>query len=186
MKSFEEVEKVVKQTLSEKRYKHCRCVMERCIEFAKLYDEDVEKARLIGIAHDIAKEIPREKRVEMAEKDGVILDDFEKNNKALIHAKHSAVICKKEFGFTDDMCEAISYHTTAKSNMSTLDKILYVSDFSEASREFLEAIEAYEIAKKDLNEAYIFALIGKIKFMLEDRIAIHQDSIDAYNSVVNK
>ena len=181
MKSFEEVEKVVKQTLSERRFHHCKCVMDRCIEFATLYGEDIEKAKLIGIAHDIAKEIPREKRIEEAEKVGVLLDEFEKNNKALIHAKHGAVICKKEFGFTDDMCEAISYHTTAKANMSTLDKILYISDFSEESRDFPEAIEVYKIAKKDLDKAYLYALVGKIKYMLDDRIEIHQDSIDAYN-----
>lgn len=186
MKNFEEVYNVVKQTLSEKRLEHSKGVMERCIEFATIYGEDVEKARLIGIAHDIAKEIPREKRVEEAEKDGVVLDEFEKNAKSLIHAKHGAVICKRDFGFSDDMCDAISYHTTAKPNMSRLAKILYLADFSEATRPFPEALEAYNIGKKDLDEAYIYALIGKIKYMLKDRVQIHQDSIDAYNSIVKK
>lgn len=186
MKNFEEVYDVVKKHLSTKRFEHSKGVMDRCVEFAEIYGEDVEKARLIGIAHDIAKEIPREKRIEEAEKDGVILDDFEKRTLPLIHAKHGALICKREFGFTEEMCDAISYHTTAKSNMSKLAKILYLADFSEVNRDFPEARESYELGKKDLDEAYLYALTGKIKYMLDDRIELHQDSIDAYNSMVKK
>ena len=186
MKSFEEVYEIVKKTLSPKRFEHCKNVMDRCIEFAENFGEDIEKARLIGIAHDIAKEIPRDKRVECAEKDGVILDDFEKENTSLIHAKHGAVICKREFDFTDDMCEAVASHTTAKVGMTKLAKILYLADYSEAGRDFQEAKDAYEIGKKDLNEGYFTALTGKIYYTMMDKRAIHQDSIDAYNELATK
>lgn len=186
MKSFEEVEKVVKQTLSPERFEHSKGVMERCIEFATMYGEDVEKAKLMGIAHDIAKEIPREKRVELAEADGVKLDEFEKQNKALIHSKHGAVICKRDFGFSDDMCEAIANHTAGKSNMSKLDKILYLADYCEKTRDFPEAIKAYELGKQDLDKGCLFALTEKIKYMLEIGSPIHKDSIDAYNDMVKK
>ena len=47
----------LKSTLSEKRYNHSLAVMQRCEELAKIYGEDVEKARLIGLAHDVAKEM---------------------------------------------------------------------------------------------------------------------------------
>lgn len=184
MKNFDEVYAIVKQTLSEKRFEHSKNVMDRCIEYATIHGEDIEKAKLIGIAHDIAKEIPKEKRVEQALKDGTILDEFEKNHKSLIHAKHGAIICKKEFWFSDDMCDAISYHTTAKPNMSNLAKILYLSDYSEAGRDFPDAIIAYELGKKDLDKAYLYSLVGKIKYILEERGAIHQDSIDAYNDMI--
>ena len=186
MKSFEEVYEIVEKTLSPKRFEHCKNVMDRCIEFAEIFGEDIEKARLIGIAHDIAKEIPRDKRVEHAEKDGVILNDFEKENTALIHAKHGSVICRRDFGFTDDMCEAIAAHTTGKVGMTKLAKILYLADYSEVGRDFKEAIEAYEIGKKNLDKGYFTALTGKIYFTMMDKRAIHQASIDAYNDLVSK
>lgn len=186
MKSFEEVYEIVKETLSPKRFEHCINVMDRCIEFAKIFGEDIEKAKLIGIAHDIAKEIPRDKRVEYAEKDEVILTDFEKENTSLVHAKHGAVICKRDFCFTEDMCEAIAAHTTGKVGMTKLAKILYLADYSEIGRDFKEAQEAYEIGKKDLEEGYFVALTGKIYFTMVDKRAICQDSIDAYNELVSK
>lgn len=186
MKSFEEVYEVVKKELSEKRFHHSVCVMERCIEFAKIHGEDVEKAKLIGIAHDIAKEIPKELRVKTAEEHGVYLDEFEKKNTSLIHAKLGAKLCEERFGFSKDMCDAIEVHTTAKSEMTNLQKILYLSDYSEASREFDGAKETYEKGKENLDEGYFMALVGKIKCMLDRNIAIHYDSIDAYNDYLKK
>lgn len=181
MIEFEEVYEIVKKELSEKRFAHSVNVMNRCIEFASIYGEDIEKAKLVGIAHDIAKEISKEKRIMVAEEYNVKLDDFEKKYTSLIHAKLGAKICRVRFGFTEDMCKAIEAHTTALPNMTNLQKILYLSDFSEASRTFKEAIEAYEIGKKNLDEGYFYALVNKLKFMIDDNSPIHHNSIDAYN-----
>lgn len=186
MKSFEEIYEIVKKELSEERFHHSVCVMERCIEFATIHGEDVEKARLIGIAHDIAKEIPKELRVKVAEENDVCLDEFEKRYTSLIHAKLGAKLCEKRFGFSKDMCDAIAAHTTAKSNMTTLQKILYLSDYSEASREFKGALETYEMGKENLDKGYFMALVGKIKFTLDRNIPIHQNSIEAYNNFIEK
>lgn len=184
MKSYEEIYEIVKASMSEKRFKHSEKVMERCVEFAKLYGEDVEKAKLIGIAHDIAKEIPKDRRVEEAEKVGTVLDDFEKKHTSLIHAKHGAVICRDQFGFSEDMCEAVSYHSTAKPNMTKLDKILFLADFCEETREFPEAKVAYEKGKKDLEDGYLYTLGHIIKFMVDDRTAMNKITIDAFNDMV--
>ena len=186
MKSFEEVYEIVKRELSEERFYHSVCVMERCIEFASIHGEDVEKAKLIGIAHDIAKEIPKELRVKTAEEYGVFLDGFEKKYTSLIHAKLGAKICEEKFGFSKDMCDAISSHTTAMANMTNLQKILYLSDYSEASRDFKGAVETYEKGKENLDEGYFMALVGKIKFTLDRNIPLHQNSIDAYNDFIEK
>lgn len=185
MKSYEEVYEVVKEELSEKRFAHSEGVMQRCVEFAKAHNVDVEKARLVGIAHDIAKEIPKQDRVKNALEMGVELDDFEKENTGLIHAKVGAKICKERFGFTDDMCHAIASHTTAKANMNNLDKILYLSDYCEPGRSF-DTEEVYRIGLKNLDEGFLMALIGKIKFMLDRKVKIHKDSIDAYNNFLNE
>lgn len=184
MKSYEEVYEIVKNTLSEKRFKHSEKVMERCVEFAKLYGEDIEKARLVGIAHDIAKEIPRDRRVEEAEKAGTILSDFEKRNLTLVHAKHGAVICRDQFGFSEDMCEAVSYHTTAKAGMTKLDKILFLADFCDETREFPEAKIAYEKGKEDLDDGYFYTLGHIIKFMVDDRTPMDKVTIDAFNDML--
>ena len=53
----------IKNVLSEKRYEHSIRVMERAEELARKYNVDIEKAILIGLAHDIAKDMPREENM---------------------------------------------------------------------------------------------------------------------------
>ena len=186
MKSFEEVYKIVKDELSEERFEHSKGVAKRCEEFARLNGVDVEKAKLIGIAHDIAKEIPKENRIRVATENGIELDEIEKENTSLIHAKLGAKICKERFGFSDDMCKAIEAHTTAKKDMSILDKILYLSDCCEPTRNYEGASEIYEKGKEDLDEGYILALTRKIEYTILKRYKMHKDSIDAYNDFLDK
>ena len=67
MITVEEANKVIKNCLSEKRYNHSVCVMERCIEYAKIYGLDETKASLMGLLHDMAKEMPKEEKVKYCE-----------------------------------------------------------------------------------------------------------------------
>lgn len=67
------------------------------------YNVNVEKAVLIGLAHDIAKDMPREEKIKYAKVNNIPIDDFEKENIELLHAKIGADICNKKYGFTEDM-----------------------------------------------------------------------------------
>ena len=63
-----EIQEIVKKRLSEKRYHHSVCVMERCEELANIFNIDLDIAKKIGIAHDIAKELTAEEKLEYVEK----------------------------------------------------------------------------------------------------------------------
>lgn len=118
----------VKEVLSERRYNHSLEVMKRCEELAIIYGEDVEKAKRVGLAHDIAKEMKIDEIMQIVKENNIHLDEIEMQNPGLWHAKIGAVICKNEFGFTQDMVEAVENHTTAKEGMDLLSKILFVAD----------------------------------------------------------
>ena len=184
MESFEKIYEVVKSKLSEKRMYHSICVMERCVEFAKLYGADVEKAKLVGISHDILKETPKSMRIKEAEMLGVELDDIEKCNLALIHAKAGAEFCRREFGFTDDMYDAIKYHTTGRENMGLLEKITYIGDCTGKDRDYEVCKMAYEITKKDLDDGLIYMFKETIKHTADENKLIHLDTIKAYNYLI--
>ena len=79
---------------------------------AKKFDFDIETAAKVGIAHDIAKEIPNEEKIKYVEKNGIAIDDIEKENPSLLHAKIGEDIVIKELGFTKEMGRAIRAHTT--------------------------------------------------------------------------
>ena len=90
MSLLEEVEKYAKETLSEKRFSHSIGVMNMAEELAVLYGVDVEKAKICGLAHDIAKEMSKEEALAYVEENNIEIDEVEKINTSLLHGKIGA------------------------------------------------------------------------------------------------
>lgn len=181
MKSYNEVYDIVKSRLSEYRFHHSECVATRCLELATLYKVDKEAARLVGIAHDIAKELPDEEKIEYCNKNRLPIDDIEMLYPGLLHGKIGADIAKKEFGFSEDLCSAIQYHTTGKANMSQLDKILYVADMTGADRQFEDKDYIINLANKDLDECVEYILKTAIISRMQNSKKIHLNTVIALN-----
>ncbi len=181
MKTYEEVKKYVKEKLSEKRFYHSQCVEERCIELAKIYGEDEEKAKMIGIAHDVAKEMSKEEKKEFINKYKIPVTEIEENSTGLLHAKIGAKISEIEFGFTQEMQEAIANHTTGKAGMDMLSKILYIGDSTSKDRTYESAKKLYEMSKKDIEKAILECLNYTIVKCVEEEKIIHPDTIHARN-----
>ena len=107
MVSYDKLYEDVRQMLSEKRFKHSEGVVKRVIEYAQIYGIDIEVAKCTAIAHDIAKELTEEQENEYIKKYNIVLDDVEKENHNLVHAKLGAEICKYEYGFSEDMVNSV-------------------------------------------------------------------------------
>ena len=87
MIKYEKLYEDVKEMLSEERFNHSERVVKRAIEYAKIYNVDLEMVKLVAISHDIAKELSEEENQEYISKYNIKLDDIEKINKSLFHAK---------------------------------------------------------------------------------------------------
>lgn len=186
MVEYEKIYEDAKNTLSEKRFKHSEGVAERAIEYAKIYGANVEEARLAGIAHDIAKEIPKDEIGEYAEKLGVKLDEIETKNLGLPHAKLGAEICKTKYGFTEDMVNAVKYHTTGRENMSLLEKIIYLADATEKGRTYLDLDYYVDLVRKDIDRAMFEVSKYSIENVCAKERVIHLDTIRCYNYYYSK
>ncbi len=183
---YEEIEETVKNTLSEKRYLHSVGVAKRAAELATIYGEDEEKARKIGIAHDIAKEMPKEEAMIYAKDNGILFDEIEKQEPALWHSKLGADIAVKQFGFTKEMAEAIMYHTTGSIHMNTLDKIIYVADKTDETRTQINREQAVEISNHDLEEGVLYIAKYMTNYSLQKDTLIHPDTIELINQLIKQ
>ena len=186
--SLEKIEKDVKMRMSEKRFIHSQGVKKRIEELAKIYHIDVETAKKVGIAHDVAKEMSVEESMQYVKENGIILDDMEKKIPYLLHGKIGADYCKKKYGFTKEMQKAIEYHTTGNPNMDLLAKILYAADKTEENRKFAQYDIEYErkLANEDIDQALVFMLEETIKYNMEKRKLIHPDSILTRNDLLEQ
>ena len=192
-----EVEKLLKKIdtdiiklESEKRYKHSLGVMKKAEELAKLYGENINKAKLVGLAHDIGKDLSKEEKLEYVKNNDIEIDEIEKINTGLLHAKIGADICKKKYGFSKDMQDAIKYHTVGNKNMDTFSKIIFIADKIEDGRNYknekkMEQLEeTRKLANIDLNKALLFLIDSSLEFTLQKKELIHPDSIDTRNRII--
>jgi predicted HD superfamily hydrolase involved in NAD metabolism len=181
---YEEIKEIVKNTLSEKRYIHSCGVAKRAVELAKIYGEDEEKAKIIGIAHDIAKEIPQDEAINYAKENNIVFDEIEQKEPGLWHSKLGADIVVKKLGFTSDMAQAILYHTTGNINMNTMDKIIYIADKTEENRTKIDLAEALAITNSNLDEGVLYVAKNAINYSLKKDSLIHQDTVNLINMLV--
>lgn len=59
----------------EKRFKHTLGVVESATQLAKLYNVDVEKARLAALLHDCAKEMPLKEMQDLVKENNYKADE---------------------------------------------------------------------------------------------------------------
>lgn len=189
MENIEKIKEDLKQILSEKRYIHSIGAMEKAIELAKTYGEDEEKSALTALAHDIAKEMTVEEYYKYAKKNNIELSKDDKMCTSVLHGIIGADIVKKKYGFTDEMCRAIYYHTTGITNMTLLGKIVYVADKIEDSRDYPEA----EALRKRFNqyESLDEFILYDIDYytlpkMIEKKKVIHPNTINVRNEIIEK
>lgn len=180
MLTYEKLYDEVKEKLSEKRFKHSEGVVKRAIEYAKIYNVDIETVKLVAIAHDIAKELSDAENEKYINEYKIELDDIEKTNRNLIHAKIGAYICKNKYNFTEDMVNAIKYHTTGRENMSMLEKVLLLADATEEGRNYCSS-KYVDMIKKDIDKGIVEVTKWVINNLLERDVLIHVDSIKCYN-----
>lgn len=185
---LEEIVKDVKTHMSERRYTHSLGVMKRIEELAKIYGVDVEKAKKVGIAHDIAKEMTKQESLKYADKNNIELDEIEKEIPYLLHGKIGADMAKKLYNFDEQMQKAIIYHTTGNPEMDMLAKILYAADKTEENRNFAQYDVEYErnLANTNIDEALIFMLGETIKFGIDTKKLIHPNSLNTRNTLLIK
>lgn len=184
MIKYEELYNEVKKILSDNRFKHSESVVKRAVEYAKIYGVDIEIVKLAAMAHDIAKELTDEEVKKYIVKYNIKLDDIEKINKSLVHAKIGAYICKNKYGFTDDIINAVRYHTTGRENMSMLEKIIYLADATEENRKYCPT-QYINIIKDNIDNGMIEVSKWVMNNLLQNNKIIHLDTIRCYNYYAN-
>ena len=68
----------LRKILSEKRYLHSVGVMKMCEKLANIYNADIEKAKLIGLMHDMAKELSKKEKLDYVKKNNIACNEIER------------------------------------------------------------------------------------------------------------
>ena len=165
--------------VQEKRVRHIRGTEEEAVRLARRWGADETAARRAGILHDCTKYLTGEEHIAICQEYGVPLDDLERTAPKLLHSKTGACMARHLFGEPDEVYQAIFWHTTAKADMTTLEKILYVADYMEPNRDFDGVERLRRLAYKDLDKALLLGVETTVQEMRDRQLPVHSNTLQA-------
>ncbi|MGN1313575.1 MAG: bis(5'-nucleosyl)-tetraphosphatase (symmetrical) YqeK [Lachnospiraceae bacterium] len=129
------IKKHLIKALDEKRYEHTLGVAYTAAALAMCHGADQNKAYLAGLLHDCAKCMENDKKIHICEKHGIEINEAERKNPYLLHAKVGAYLAENKYNVEEgEILNAVLYHTTGKPDMTLMEKIVYIADYIEPGR----------------------------------------------------
>ena len=161
------IRKAMRKTLDPKRFEHTLGVEYTSAALAIRYDADIMNAQLAGLLHDCAKCLSDEKRLSICEKHNISINEVERRNPFLLHAKVGCFLAMEEYKVYDtDVINAILNHTTGRPGMSLLEKIVFIADYIEPGRKRAPNLKAIrEMAFIDLDKALLMILKDTLVYL---------------------
>ena len=169
--------------LSPTRIQHVTATETAAIKLAKHWGVDLDDAREASILHDITKKFGLNAHLRVFEDFGLPVGTLRFAEEKLLHPKTGALLAKAVFGVSDEVADAIRWHTTGRAGMSALEKVLYLADYIEATRDFPGVEDLRRLAYENLDEAMALGLEMTIADVTARGITPEQATIDALNDI---
>lgn len=177
-----EYKKILQKRLTPKRYNHSLCVADEAVRLALKYGGDPDKAYLSGLLHDITKNATEQEHLQIFSEFGIMLNDIEKNAEKLWHAISGAAYIEHVLSIKDqEIITAVRYHTTAREDMTQLEKLLYLADFTSADRDYDDIDIMRQKVEISMEAALDYALSYTINDLVSRGKPLHLDTVKAYN-----
>ena len=175
----------LKSRLTERRYFHSLCVAEEAVRLADRYGADKEKAFFAGLLHDVLKDTNPAEQLKLAKEFGIMLTDLELGAHKLYHSIIGSAYVERVLGIEDkEIIDAIRYHTTARADMTSLERVLYLADYTSRDRDY-NGVEDMRRAVEISEEAALkIALQFTVEDLNEKGLAVHPDTLAAYEFYV--
>lgn len=189
------LEKEIRNLMSDYRYNHTLSVVKECKELAKLFGIDEEKLVNAAYLHDITKEMPIDEQLLLCKTMGIEVDKDTLDSPKTLHSFTAPALILKDYNqyADEEILSAVKYHTTGRANMTLIEKLLYLADYIEPTRKFDDCKRLREYfytttcdINKRLNDTIVLSLKYTISDLLEKGEFIHPKTIGCYNSFVNR
>ena len=162
-----------------KRIAHVQGTEGEAARLARRWGADEAHARRAAILHDCTKYLGMGEQLQLCAKYGIVLDELEQQAVKLLHSKTGACVARDVYGVSDDIYDAIFWHTTGKADMTLLEKILYIADYMEPTRDFPGVERLRALAYQDLDAAVCLGCEMSIQEMKERGLPVHPNTVRA-------
>ena len=165
--------------LKPSRIPHVRGCEEEAVRLAARWGADPEEAAEAAILHDCTKKERIAEQLRLCEAYGVEIDAMERRSEKLLHARTGAAVAEHEFGCAPSIVSAIRWHTTGRPAMSLLEKIIYMADYIEPTRDFPGVEKLRTLAYEDLDRAMLLGFEMSLEDIRSRGNEAHPSTLEA-------
>ena len=181
--------------ISGKRLSHSFAVEEEAKALGELFgfsEEMLLKLSAAAILHDITKGKKTDEQIELCKKYSITVTQDDLASPKVFHSITGAYVARELFPeyVDEEIFSAIKYHTTGKEDMTLFEKLIYLADYIEKTRDFPDCVElrAYFYSKepstKHLDRTMLRSFDMTVRNLLDDGYAIHSATVTARNSIL--
>ncbi len=184
--TYESAERALQLRLSAGALAHSKRVADAAAELAEAYGVDADDARLAGLLHDWDRDLSNEALLTEAKALGVEITDVDRQIPYLLHARTGAASALVALpGLAPEIVDAIGRHTVGHTEMTDLDRVVYVADTFEPGRKHSRLDSIRDAAGMvPLSELFSMAYASSIKRLVDQGRPIHPDTVAVWNSLV--
>ena len=187
----------IKEFINGKRLSHTYAVEEEIANLGLLLgfgSEDVLRLRAAALLHDVTKQLTKDEQIALCNEHSIPITDDETSSPKTLHAITGAFVAKQKFPeiADEEIVSAIRYHTTGKADMTLFEKLLYLADYIEATRDFSDCVTLrnyFYSASADmlhLNRTLLISYDMTLKILIEEGARIHPLTCEARNSIIKE
>ncbi len=181
---IERVRQYVMGAVKTPRYEHSVRTAETCRRMCSVYGQDTELGYLMGIAHDMCKEMQPRLIISLALNDGKPVSALESEKPSLLHGRAAAVKLYNDYGIDNvQLLNAVRNHTFGRPGMCDLEKILYVADKIEPGRPQSSSGYIDRLLKLDLDTVVFKVLEDNLAYLKSKKKAIAPITVQLYESL---
>lgn len=195
LENLDTAEKAIEGRLDTYGALHSIKTAETAQMIATLYCVDSTDAYLAGLLHDWDRVDSRENLIAKAKRYDLELDEIILQYPQLLHAHTGAIDARKHFltlaeetqrfDIGDHVFHAIYNHTVGDTEMSDLDKVVYIADMIEPTRSF-PAIDSLReaVGTVGLDSLFVLAYSRTLMHLASNRKALHPRTVEVWNSLM--
>jgi nicotinate-nucleotide adenylyltransferase len=168
--------RLVRPWYKEKRVKHVLGCRDTAVRLARRWGADVLDAENAALLHDVTKRMSPEEQLRLCAEYGIIPgigaaedltgedrqsilnSEFARRYPQVLHAFSGGAAAWGLFGASREIRDAILWHTTGRPGMGLLEKIIWLADCIEPTRDHPGLEEVRRLAEEDLNAAMAAAM----------------------------
>lgn len=187
--------------LNEKRLQHTlaveRTALLICSYFVSLGESISENDVVIAaLLHDITKNM---EQTELCRRYHINVSKEDTEAYETLHAKTGAYFARERYDISEEVFSAIDAHTLGNTNMSLLDKIIFVADYCEETRvhesckesrvqllDIISTVKEKEQAYLRLDLLLCDILAKTVQYNYEKGVRVHSRTLESLKALVEK